>query len=190
VEPFNLENGKPLSDVSDVIQFSIKGFSVLIDRADLERVQKMNWTMTAGAAGFAIKTRIRCRGVLRKVTLQRFVIGSFHRRIFLARRHGTACNDFRKSAFKIFSKMSERQAYLDKTKRRTTSRFKGVSYSKRAGKWRASIRPRSDSIFLGEFESEIEAALAYNKAALKYFGADAFQNDVTSSPDSRRVSSQ
>lgn len=51
-----------------------------------------------------------------------------------------------------------------------TSGFKGVSYCKQTGKWRASIRNKSDPIHLGRFDSIILAALAYDNAARLVFG--------------------
>ncbi len=48
----------------------------------------------------------------------------------------------------------------------TTSRFKGVSWNKRGGKWEAQIAHRH----LGCFADEMSAALAYDTAARKHFG--------------------
>jgi hypothetical protein len=52
----------------------------------------------------------------------------------------------------------------------TSSRFKGVYFYKRTGKWRAKIRVRGKHISLGYFNSEIDAALAYYEAAREHFG--------------------
>lgn len=59
-----------------------------------------------------------------------------------------------------------------------TSRYKGVSWDKHKCKWEVNIRRKPRSVFLGYFKSEKEAALAYNCAALQYFGEFARLNIV------------
>jgi hypothetical protein len=59
---------------------------------------------------------------------------------------------------------------------KTTSRFKGVDFVKATGKWRARIAVNGRRLFLGSFDSELEAALAYDAAARKYFGEYACLN--------------
>lgn len=63
-----------------------------------------------------------------------------------------------------------RQNSYNQISLRGASRFKGVSLHKRMGKWRAYITFNGKRIHLGLFNSEIVAALSYDKAALNYFG--------------------
>ncbi len=59
---------------------------------------------------------------------------------------------------------------------RSTSRFKGVHFAKKAGKWIATISCNGKSIYLGSFDAEIEAAKAYDRKARELFGEFAYLN--------------
>lgn len=50
-----------------------------------------------------------------------------------------------------------------KSKRKCSSIYKGVSYFKILNKWRCDIRINKKAIYLGLFETEKEAGLAYNE---------------------------
>lgn len=54
--------------------------------------------------------------------------------------------------------------------------YKGVSFDKLAGGYRAQIRTRSKSFNLGNYADLAEAARAYDAAARKYFGEFAYLN--------------
>ena len=62
----------------------------------------------------------------------------------------------------------------------TSSKYKGVHWCKETNKWRARIKLKETNKNLGFFRSEKEAALAYNSAALQYFGEFARLNVVNS----------
>lgn len=57
-----------------------------------------------------------------------------------------------------------------KISKNNTSGFKGC-YSKK-GRWQAGIRVDRKYIYLGSFSTKEEAARAYDKAAIQYFGHD------------------
>lgn len=57
-----------------------------------------------------------------------------------------------------------------------SSAYKGVGWSKDEERWQASIRLNGKSRFLGYYDSEADAAAAYNVAASKIHGAFACLN--------------
>lgn len=56
--------------------------------------------------------------------------------------------------------------------------YKGVSFHKASGKYRACIEVNKKHIHLGLFVCKLEAAKAYNKAAKEHFGEFAKLNEV------------
>ncbi|MFJ7407045.1 MULTISPECIES: AP2 domain-containing protein [unclassified Lysinibacillus] len=65
---------------------------------------------------------------------------------------------------------------LAKGGRNTSSKYKGVCWSKRNNKWVAAIKKNGKQKHLGYFKSEDEAAKAYNNATIDLFGIDCFLN--------------
>jgi len=59
-----------------------------------------------------------------------------------------------------------------------SSRYKGVMWSRRAGKWEARISNGGRKRYLGLYVNEEDAALAYNVAALETYGDYAWLNPV------------
>jgi hypothetical protein len=71
---------------------------------------------------------------------------------------------------------SQNCANRRKPKHGRTSMFKGVHWNTRRQLWIASIMVHKRGLFLGGYPSEIEAAVAYDAAAVKYFGEFALLN--------------
>lgn len=63
-----------------------------------------------------------------------------------------------------------------KGKKNTTSKYKGVSWCKQTQKWRACIKVGPVRKTLGRYETEQEAAIAYDDCAKENFGQYALLN--------------
>ena len=59
-----------------------------------------------------------------------------------------------------------------------TSNYKGTHFSKGESKWKAQIQVDGKKMSLGTYLTEIEAAKAYNRAALKYHKEFAYINNI------------
>lgn len=162
------------------------GHSVKIDREDRERVMSRSWRVTLSTTG---RKRVVCsvrtpKGV-RSVTLGKFLMNPPRGKQVYPRRFNEEL-DYRKSNLIVCS-LKERQGMLPKNRVKASSSFRGVSWGRGSGRWRAGITVNGKSINLGDFDNESEAALAYNKAAKKYFGSMAYQNRVVASRKPRRT---
>lgn len=62
--------------------------------------------------------------------------------------------------------------------RRNTSGYKGVSWEKRPQKWQAYITHNRKMMSLGKFDDILDAARAYNAAAMKLYGEFAWLNVI------------
>ena len=81
------------------------------------------------------------------------------------------------------SLMSEKDFYLSLANRPrkagATSAFRGVSRTTRPkDKWRAGLTYKGQRYYLGVYDTEVEAAAAYNRAALAVIGDHALINDL------------
>jgi hypothetical protein len=62
--------------------------------------------------------------------------------------------------------------------RRNTTGFKGVTLIKKTGKYMARIASDGKRITIGTFDNQLDAAVAYNEAAIKYHGEFAALNNL------------
>jgi len=62
------------------------------------------------------------------------------------------------------------QAHNRKKRKNASSQYLGVSYYSKSGKWRSQITQKGKKIHLGDFDSEFDAAIAYDNASYKLYG--------------------
>lgn len=157
-----------------------------IDREDYARVMKHTWRVLTKESGRkkVVTNIIDKKGRNRQLSLGQFLIKSPRGKMVYPRRFMDGF-DYRKENLVVCT-MQERQRLLPPSRNHGTSRYKGVSFITSRKRWRAAIKHNGRSITLGLFKNEDDAARVYNKAALKLFGTETYQNQVHLEKSRRR----
>jgi hypothetical protein len=85
--------------------------------------------------------------------------------------------DNRKSNLRFCTRNENNQ---NRSKFTKGSKYKGV-YKTTSGKWQASIKSKGKNFYLGSFETQIDAAKAYNDKAIEFYGQFANINKLEES---------
>jgi hypothetical protein len=151
-----------------------EGYYALVDAADYEVLSQYNWRFYNGYAA-------RQQG--RKTIYM-------HRQIadppdgMMVDHANRNKRDNRRANLRVCTR---RENILNQASKRTSrSRFKGVEYRKGRDKCFARIRFQGKRLWLGTFDDEVEAARAYDRAAVEYFGEFAHLNFPEEWPEERR----
>ena len=78
---------------------------------------------------------------------------------------------------------SKQNQWNNKSKKGSSSKYKGVCWDKKLNKWQAQIKINNKQKYLGSFKLEKDAAIIYNNAAIKYFGEYANLNEINLNED-------
>ncbi len=154
-----------------------RGKTALVDYDDFDRINRHKWVACpVGIAWYANRTE-RGRSIL------------MHREIMRARK-GTVVDHIDGNGLNnCKSNLRFCNACQNSWNRRPLgrhSRYKGVSFDKRRGKYYAVVRYQGNRLKYGPFDEEIEAARAYDRVALENHGEFAWLNFPHEWPPERR----
>lgn len=146
-----------------------RGLSALIDESDALLIDGASWCAAERQGTYYAQARIGGR----LWYMHRFILGLPERRPLVDHRDGDGLNNQR-SNLRI---ATNGQNGANRSAYGSTSRFKGVR-QRASGRWGAQITKDRQPVPLGTFDTEEEAAMAYNAAAIELHGDFAFLNGV------------
>lgn len=156
-----------------------QGQFALVDDADYDDLNQYKWYALKEHDGnfYAARMSSRREGNRFVIRMSRQILRLKFgdRRQADHRNHNTLDN--RRGNLRVCTHQ-ENQRNQKHQKRKTSSQFKGVCWCKRRKKWQTQIYINKKVKFLGYFETEEEAALAYNEGAKKYHGEFAHLNVI------------
>lgn len=165
-KPYNLEIAP------NVVVLLVEGQSVIISEKDLAIVSTYHWHIN-NTRGY-VQSSIYCNGKTKNVKMHRLILGILDPKIKIDHQNGNQLDNRRENLRE--ASPSSNAANARKRKGKCTSKYKGVFLHKNSGKWAAKIKSNYKETWLGYFDKEKDAALAYDKKAKEVFGSFAKLN--------------
>jgi HNH endonuclease/AP2 domain len=109
--------------------------------------------------------------------MHRFIYGITDPEIIIDHADGNGLNN-RRSNLRIATHSQNQANKRKDTKNKRSSIYKGVHFNTFTECWESAIYKDNKRIYLGRFDNQHEAALAYNRAALTFFGEFSRLNSV------------
>ena len=156
-----------------------KGKTAIVDDEDYYWVSQWNWCAVE-LSGIWYAKRSKKKGVLRncesyEIYLHRVVTRTIDKELVVDHLDSDGLNN-QKSNLRVCT-LAENNSHTS-SHRDSSSKFLGVSYDAARNKWKVSLRCKGRTVLNKRFNTETEAALAYNDAARRYLGNNVNFNKV------------
>lgn len=151
-----------------------QGKVAIVDDEDFERINAFKWYAHHNAGYWRAVREVRNDGWRGGLCMQHLVLMPLKGYV-VDHIDGNALNNTRGNL--RYATVAQNR-YNSSALRNSTSRFKGVNWCSARGRWEVFIKSQNKSRFIGRFDDEEDAALAYNVAAQLYFGEFARLNPV------------
>lgn len=151
------------------------GMVALVDDEDYEALARHKWTAQKSSGGstfYAVRWGPGGRRNRKRILMHRVITGAVDSQD-VDHKDGNGLLNTRSNLRRA---TRAQNAANKKIGRNNTSGYKGVYWKPKDARWQALIQPQGRCIYLGEFSDPVEAALAYDRAALEIFGEFARPN--------------
>lgn len=152
-----------------------RGYFAIIDDEDFDKVSMHKWHLTTRRHHKYASKSFRVNGKKTALQMHRFILNLYDPSKIIDHINGDGL-DNRKSNIRICTHSDNAKNKILPSS--NTSGFKGVCWHKNHKKFYAQIKVNHKMMFLGSFACPIEAAKAYNAAALIHHGEFANLNTI------------
>lgn len=146
-------------------------FLVLLDDEDFERVNSIKWYVNVNRNNEVYNRS--CKTIHNY--LSRFILNCLDKSFDIDHKNLNKL-DNRKCNLRIATR--SKNCMNKALQSNSTSGYKGVSFDRKVNKYRSYIKLNGKLLHTGFFVNPIDAAIAYNKAAIKHFGEFAKINQI------------
>lgn len=151
-----------------------QGKVALVDDEDYEFLNKFKWCATVNKAGNWYAVRYS-NGISKPIKMHRFIMDAEGRWNLVDHKDRDSLNNQKNNLrFCTHSQNMRNRA----SQKNSSSKYLGVGWHIVRRRWVASIRINGKKTILGRFKDEKDAAVEYNKVALKYHGEFANLNII------------
>jgi hypothetical protein len=144
-----------------------EGKFTLVDQKDFYQFNNFNWCpRESGQNNYVIRVVSGHKNRTKIISLHREIMNP-PKGILIDHRNGDGLDNRRDNLRRA---TNSQNGYNRRKRTNTTSRFLGVYFNKKKRLWASSIKSHGKRVWLGYFKSEVDAAHAYDRAAIKYHG--------------------
>lgn len=144
-----------------------RGQKTRVSKSDYVALRKYKWHAWRGPKGFyAARTVYLGNGKFRTIYMARQIMG-VKTGARVDHSNGDTLNNLRKNL--RLATHSQNAAAFRVRKTKSSSKFRGVGWHRRIGKWWACVCVNYARTHLGYYDDETDAARAYDAAAKRYF---------------------
>jgi hypothetical protein len=153
---------------------------VLVDDEDYPYLNRFTWQASFSGSSFRAVRTINIKGKHVNLFMEYFIM-PLKKRCFFSHRNNNTLDNRKSNLISVFKGVAMHKENKRKTTnggQTPTSKYKGVSWSKKYGLWDARINKDKKLYYRKYFKKEKDAALAYNRKAKELYGEFAYQNII------------